>query len=145
MSAHFDGKAVSGFTLTEVIIVVAIIAILVTIAMPSYSDFIMKSRRTEAKEMIWAAAQREQQSFTQSNVYTTDAVNTLEVPTTSTNGYYTLSITAGNSGSINSSYAITATPVAGTSQANDVDCGAFTLNSLGQKTVSGSQTQPPCW
>ena len=65
--------------------------------------------------------------------------------TASANGYYALSVAAGNTGSINTSYSMSATPVAGTTQAEDTDCGTYTLNSLGQKTVSGSQTTPPCW
>ena len=134
-----------GFTLTELIITVLVVAILASIAIPSYTEFIMKSRRTEAKELLWAAAQREQQHFTMTNRYTTDAAGSLKVPTTSSNGYYTLSIAAGPTGSINSSYSISATPVSGSSQADDSDCGTFTLNSLGQKSASGSQTSPPCW
>ena len=149
-TAARDGRAMakrlaSGFTLTEVVIVVVIIAILVGVALPSYREFVMKSRRNEAKEMLWAAAQREQQVFTRDNAYSTDAAGVLRVPTTSRNGYYTLGIGAGPSGSIATSYALSATPVSGSSQAADSDCGTFTLNSLGQQTVSGSQTAPPCW
>jgi len=134
-----------GFSLIEVMIVVGIVALLVSLAIPSYQEFIMKSRRTEAKELLLTAAQRQQQHFTMNNVYSTDAVNELKVPTTSTNGYYTLSIAAGPTGSITTSYAMSATAVAGSSQADDSACGTFTLNSLGVKTVSGSQTSPPCW
>ena len=105
----------------------------------------MKSRRTEAKELLYTAAQRLQQYYTMFNVYTTNAGSPLSVPTTSSNGYYTLRITAGTTGSINTSYAVTATPVGGTTQAGDSACGTYTLNSLGTKTVSGSQTTPPCW
>lgn len=135
-----------GFTLMELMVVIFIIAILVSLAVPSYKDFIIKSRRTEAKEMLYAAAQRQQQWFTQNDSYTTDTSGSgLDIDTTSANGYYTLSIAAGPSGSITTSYAMSATAVAGKSQADDSACGTFTLNSRGQKTVSGSQTQPPCW
>ena len=135
----------SGFTLIEVMVVVVLIALLASLAIPSYQKFIVKARRTEAKELLYSAAQRQQQYFTQMNVYTTDAVNQLKVATTSTNGYYTLSIAAGHSGSINSSYSMSATPATGSSQTSDAACGIFTINSLSQRTVSGSQTSPPCW
>ena len=137
--------AASGFTLIEVMVVVVLIAVLASLAIPSYQEFIVKARRTEAKELLYSAAQRQQQHFTQMNVYTTDAVNQLKVATTSTNGYYTLSIAAGHSGSINSSYSMSATPATGSSQTSDAACGIFTINSLSQRTVSGTQTVPPCW
>ena len=135
-------NSATGFTLLELLIVVVVISILMGIAVPSYQSFLEKSRRTEAKELLLAAAQRQQQFYTQNDLYTTDA-SALSVPTSSINGYYTLTIVAGNTGNINTSYSMSATP-AGT-QADDSACGTFTLNSLGQRTVSGSQTTPPCW
>jgi type IV pilus assembly protein PilE len=137
-------KASNGFTLTELLIVIAVVAVLVALAIPSYQSFVMKSRRTEAKELLYTAAQRLQQYYTMFNAYTTNA-GSLSVPTTSSNGYYNLTIAAGTTGSINTSYTVTATPVGGTSQAGDSACGTYALNSLGTKTVSGSQTTPPCW
>ena len=75
-------KAKSGFTLTELVIVIAVIAVLMALAIPSYQSFVMKSRRTEAKELLYTAAQRQQQYFTMNNVYTTNA-GSLSVPTSS--------------------------------------------------------------
>lgn len=139
-------RARAGFTLMELVVAILIVAVLVTLAVPSYKAFIIKARRVEAKELLYTAAQRQQQWFTQNDSYTTDTGNTgLDISTTSTNGYYTLSIAAGPTGSITTSYAMSATAVAGSSQADDSACGTFTLNSRGQRTVSGSQTQPPCW
>lgn len=137
-------RQAGGFTLTELVIVLAIIAVLVALALPSYQSFVMKSRRMEAKELLYAAAQRQQQYFTMFNIYA-DTAAKLSVPATSANGYYSLSIAAGHTGNITTSYAMTATAVSGTTQAGDSACGAYTLNSLGTKTVSGSQTTPPCW
>jgi type IV pilus assembly protein PilE len=132
----------AGFTLLEMVIVVAIVGLLMSLAIPAYQEFMRKSRRAEAKEVIYEAAQRLQQYYTQNDAYTTNAT-TLQMSTSSTNGYYTMTIAAGNTGSITTSYLITAAP-AGT-QTADTDCGSFMLNSLGQRTVSGSQTTPPCW
>ena len=101
-------RAAGGFTLTELVIVIAVIAILVGLSVPSYQNFVMKSRRTEAKELLWTAIQRQQQHFTMNNSYTTDASGRLRVPTSSTNGYYTLSIAAGHTGNINSSFSMSA-------------------------------------
>ncbi len=139
---HKTHRLTNGFTIIELLIVIAVIGLLVAIAVPSYQDFVMKSRRTEARELLYTAAQRLQQYFTKADKYTTNTT-TLAVSATSTNGYYTLTIAAGTTGSIKTSYALTATPAG--SQANDTDCGNFMLNSLGTRTVSGSQTTPPCW
>ena len=140
-----SGRPAAGFSLIEVMIVVVIVALLLSLAYPSYQEFLMKSRRTEAKELLYTAAQRQQQFFTMNDVYTTNAADDLEVSTSSSNGYYTLSIAVGHTGDIATSYSMSATPVTGTSQAADTACGAFTLTSLGVKSASGSQTTPPCW
>lgn len=137
-------KKAKGFTLTELVVVIAVIGLLTAIAIPNYRSFTVKSRRMEAKDLLYTAAQRLQQYYTANNSYTTNAA-TLSVPTTSSNGYYTLTIAAGSTGSITTSYLVTAAPVSGTTQADDSACGTYTLNSLGTKTVSGSQTTPPCW
>lgn len=139
------GLAAAGFSLIEVMIVVVVVALLLSLAYPSYQEFLMKSRRTEAKELLYTVAQRQQQFFTINDVYTTNAADDLGVPTTSSNGYYTLSIAAGHTGNIATSYSMSATPVSGTSQADDAACGTFTLTSLGVKSTSGSQTTPSCW
>ncbi len=135
-------QSAAGFTIIELLIVIAVISILTAIAVPSYRDYVMKSRRTEAKELLFTAAQRLQQYFTQNDVYT-NSTSTLQMGSSSRNGYYTLTIAAGTTGSINTSYALTATR-AGT-QTSDTACGNYTLNLLGTRSVSGSQTTPPCW
>jgi type IV pilus assembly protein PilE len=131
-----------GFTIIELLVVIAIVALLTAIAVPSYQDYVLKSRRTEAKELLFTAAQRLQQYFTQNDMYTNSFSN-LNMSASSRNGHYTLTIAAGTTGSINTSYTLTAAPNG--SQANDSACGNFVLNSLGTRTVSGSQTQPSCW
>lgn len=136
-------KAATGFSMVELLIVIAILAILVSAAIPSYQRAITKSRYTDAKELLYTVAHRQQQYYTQHNVYTAvTGVAGIQVATTSSNGYYTLSIAVPDPPS---AYSISAVPVPGTSQANDPACGTFTLTSLGVKSVSGSQTSPPCW
>lgn len=58
-----------GFTLIEVMIVVAIVGILAAIAVPSYNEYIRRSHRAEAKNFLMAIAQRMEQNYTLSGRY----------------------------------------------------------------------------
>jgi type IV pilus assembly protein PilE len=148
-----------GFSLIELMVTVALIAMLATIAVSSYSTQIQKSRRTEAKTAVLDLAGREERLFSTTNSY-----SNLEAflgyaaagaPTVMTNmafgnGYYTLTVVVPDPAQAPvtpTTYLITATPVAGTSQANDTQCGNFTLNQLGVQGVSGTAAATPatCW
>jgi type IV pilus assembly protein PilE len=148
-----------GFTLLELMVTVAIISILATIAVTSYSSQVQKSRRTEAKSALLDLAGREERLFSTTNAYSNvEAFLGYATPPATTvmtnmpfgNGYYTLTAAvpdAVNQPGVASSYLLTATPVAGTSQANDTACASFTLNQLGVQGVSGTNAATPgtCW
>ena len=135
-----------GFTLIELMITVAVVGILAAIAYPSYQDSIRKSRRADAKSALLDAAHRQERFFTENNQYTSvlvapggciGAACGLSLPAaTTTDGYYTLTLNAPvNAAGRISTYTLTATPVAGKSQAHDSSCEAFTLNHLGVKCI----------
>jgi type IV pilus assembly protein PilE len=132
-------KKSKGFTLIELMIVVAIIAIVATIALPAYQQSLRKSKRSDAKGGLVDAASRLEQYYLDNKQYTIDMT---DLGYSSANGVYTadshykMTVTAGSCGSINSCYTITA--VAQGDQASD-SCGDFTINSLGIKTPSD------CW
>jgi type IV pilus assembly protein PilE len=129
-----------GFTLIEVMVVVAMIAILAAIAVPAYQDFVRKARRADAKRDL-TALQLAQERWRANNVaYTTILGPTgLNWHVTTTEGYYTLTITAATV----TAYNITAAPIAGKSQAKD-SCGTFAVNQNGPNT-SGSYAKAECW
>jgi type IV pilus assembly protein PilE len=152
MSNQSSKHASSGFTLIELMVTVAIVTILATIAVTSYTSQVQKSRRTEAKSALLDLAGREERLFSTTNAYSSDEAflgyaTVAGTPMTNMNfgnGYYTL--TAVVAPAVNpTTYTLTATPVAGSSQAGDTTCGAFSVNQLGVQAVSGTGTPASCW
>jgi type IV pilus assembly protein PilE len=133
-----------GFTLIEVMIVVAIVGILVAIAYPSYREQVLEGRRSEARSALLQLAQAQERFYTANGTYATgvedsdgdsDASNDVNgVSRTTENGYYTLSTTGG------ATFTATATPVVG----GDTDCTSLSINSLGQRTGAGADSSQ-CW
>ena len=127
-----------GFTLIELMIVVAIIGVLGAIGYPSYDSYMKKSRRSDAKVALQKMADRQERFYLQNNTYTTNAANVGGTGTEK--NHYVLSI---DSADVNA-FALTATAVAGGPQANDTttnngDCTVIQL------TAAGAKTPDPCW
>jgi type IV pilus assembly protein PilE len=156
---HFQHTArrSRGFTLIELMVVVVIATILLSIAIPSYQQQIRQSRRTEAKTAILDLAGREERFLSTNPTGYTIAANNLgyaALPTVIGSGYYTLSVCSpacAPSAAAAPSYTVIATPVAGTSQAQDTQCTAFAVDSAGQQYAAdgtGAYTvaaQQFCW
>jgi len=118
-----------GFTLVELIVAVAIIGLLASIAFPNYLEYVKKGRRAAAQSHLMDVAQRQQQYLLDTRSYAAD-LSTLNVSTPSdVSSYYTISITVGDGGP--PSFTATATPVAGSAQASD---STLTLTNTGAKT-----------
>ena len=138
-------KKTAGFTLMELMITVAIVSILASIAYPSYRDSINKSRRADAKAALSSAAQALERYYTEKNTYlnaslgdNAGAIFPDHTPTDRDHGsaYYLLSIT--NQGA--ATYLLNATPTG--VMASD-SCGVLTLDHLGQKGSALSVAR--CW
>ncbi len=130
-----------GFTLVELMIVCAIVAILAAIAYPSYINAMQKSRRTDAKSALVGAAGQMERYFTERSTYATATLGTgagAVYPSTSQNGYYTLSIAASGP----TSYTLRAAPAG--IQSSDA-CGTYTYTDQGVKGVTGSLAVADCW
>ncbi|MES9901541.1 MAG: type IV pilin protein [Sedimenticola sp.] len=146
--------ATGGFTLIELMIVVAVVGILATIAYPSFTEQVSKSRRSDAHAALMEVTNREEIFFSNFNTYTTVVVSPgtctgaacgLGYTSTSPEDYYTITV-AGNSG-IGTSFIATATRVSGGSQASD-NCGDFTLTDTGLRGVSDAESgydADRCW
>lgn len=123
-------KQIDGFTLIEVMIVVAIVGILASIAYPSYTKYVQKSRRTDATTTLLGAAQHLERCYSQNFKYT----DCTGLPTASAEGYYTI---AAELEATTFTLTATATGV----QASDTTCPVFTLTNTGQRTPASNQ----CW
>ena len=139
-----SGFRVQGFTLIELMMVVAVISILAAIAYPSYQDYVTRSKRSDAKNALLEMASRQERYYFDNNTYTTDPTDLgyNADPATSPEGYYTISISDDPTNDITTGYTLTATPAAPFS---DPACGNLTLNSRGVKDRSGSEIMDRCW
>ena len=132
-------KKTGGFTLIELMIVVAVLAVIVAIGYPSYQEHIKKSRRAEGMGQLLELADRMERAYSDSGTYPTD-ISEVYVATTD-GGFYTLSIVTAN----NISFTVSAAPTSLGGQDDD-KCHTFTLTSLGEKSVSGgSLGNDKCW
>lgn len=128
-----------GFTLIELMIAVAIVAILAAVAYPSYQQYVIRANRTAAQTFMLAAANKQEQFILDARQYATGntaaAIATalsIAAPERNVQDNYGISIAYRDDNP--RTYLITATPRAGTAQAAD---GALTLNELGEKTPAG--------
>ena len=156
-SAVRSSAPAMGFTLIELMVVVAIATILFAIAIPSYTTYIRQSRRSEAKTAVLELAGREERFLsTNPSAYTDVPANlgyTGAWPIVVGSGYYQLTVCSPACGpsaiATAPSYTVTATPVAGQSQVNDTQCTSFSVDSAGQQYANGSGgaavATPYCW
>lgn len=136
-------KAQNGFTLVELMIVVAIIGILSAIAYPSYTQYVVKSNRSAAEGFMLAIAGKQEQYMLDARAYAT-SITALSITTPSeVSKNYTVTVTANNTATP-PTHTISAAPF-GTQQAQDTKCATLTLDQTGAKGKSGTGTLADCW
>lgn len=139
----------AGFTLIELMITAAIIAIMAAVAYPSYTQHVVRSNRAAAASFVLGVASRQEQYNLDARQYATGAtaLSTLGFPTvpTEVSSNYTVAVTGDNTLSP-PIYSITATPIPGGNQANrDTKCGILSIDQAGNRNISGTGTVATCW
>jgi type IV pilus assembly protein PilE len=135
-----------GFTLVEMMIVVAVVSLLGMVALPAYQSSVAKARRADARTALSTAAQMMERYLTEnpaagyaSATLSDTAGPTVVYKTRSDNGNYLLSL----SNQAQLTFTLKAVPQG--SQASD-GCGTFTLNEHGDRGVIGAnRSSAQCW
>jgi type IV pilus assembly protein PilE len=158
-----------GFTLMELMITVVILAILASIAIPSYLAYVERGKRAAARSALLAAASFLERNFTTNGCYNYATVadcqaqsgTALALPgalaRAPADGRASYILTVGYAGSTTGqAFTLTATPCGGVSAGGDTcpagsdpftdgKCGALTLNQAGVRGRSGSEDLSTCW
>lgn len=143
-TVNLPARPSRGFTLMELMVVVAIVGILVGIAVPTYQDSVRKSRRGQAKADLVEVAQAMERYYTSNNTYVGASLATIwgtpvQSPKTGT-PQYAISF----DGAVTSStFKLQAVPSTSSGQSKD-KCGTLTVDNAGRKTPN-DDAHKECW
>ena len=132
-----------GFTLIELLIAIVIVAIISTIALPNYQEYMRKGRRADAKNAIMELAALQERYYSENGYYgsSTDIAGTSTI--SSPEDHYSIQVNctpACSAASRPQQYLLTAIPAVA-----DPKCGNFTYDQTGTVTEGGSSDLDYCW
>jgi len=131
-------KHSNGYTIIELLLVVAIIGILGSIALNFFGDSVVRANRTDARSGLTQVAGSLEKCKSLYGGYNAANCNVV-FPVATDSNYYSITAVVAVS-----TFTLTATPVVGGPQANDADCTTLTLANTGVKGATGANTGD-CW
>lgn len=141
-------KRYRGFTLIELMIVVAIVAILAAVALPSYTEHTDRGRRADCKEFLFRLAATQERFFTENVSYAnslTTAAGLNFASTQSEGGHCTAALTVTPGGCAPGGTSCSYFQLTGT-MASDTNCATLTYDSRGAKGFTGdADSADYCW
>jgi type IV pilus assembly protein PilE len=141
-----SARQAQGFTLIEVMVVVAMIAIIATIALGSYRDSTVRANRSAAASYTLEVANLQERFLLDNRAYAASMAALGATPPPEVSDNYTVTTTndIDANGTVDSppAYQVTATPT-GAQASDDTDCGWLRINNLGAKTSQHSGAR--CW
>jgi len=133
-----------GFSLLELVVVLGIVGLLTTVALPAYQRNIQSGARAEGQRLLLQVAAEQERFYASHHSYSISA-SPMSAPAPmslmSEGGLYEVTVAACVDGTIANCFLATATPVG--TQADDI-CGVLTLSSTGLKTAVGGGVRD-CW
>ena len=135
-----------GITLLELLVVLAMVGIVTSLALPSFQRQVARTYRTEAMTALLALQNAEETFYLRHGMYTADVAAPrpagLGLSTGSASNKYLLSVALAADGQ---TYVATAAPAAEGGQSADLECLAFSVDSRGRRSVSGTREPRHCW
>ena len=139
-------RSPGGFSLLEILLVLAISALLMLLAVPGYQAGLQKGRRAEAIAALLEVSAQQEQHLIDRARYTADLreLGYRGREALSQSGLYAVRAQACHGGALSHCYVLTATPASGSSQAADQRCTSLSLDSAGRRSATGSSAGE-CW
>lgn len=149
----------AGFTLIELIVVIAIVGLLAAIALPSYQSQIRKTRRADVKTALTRISTLEEQYYSRKNQYSNSFDDLFgsttygATYTTDNGGYYSITITLNTVNTAGDAYTVYGKATAAGNQTKDTNCLTYTVDNYGTKKAysslttftSATETTTNCW
>ena len=142
----------AGFSLIELMVTVAVVAILAAVAVPSYRQYVLRANRVDATSALLRLASNQERFYLQNNTYASEGLMDDAPPAGlgidgTERGFYDLSMDPAVGG-YTSGYIATATVASAGNQRDDADCASFTVNEQGLRTAldsGGADNTDRCW
>lgn len=135
-----DKRRQCGMTVTELLIVFVILAILGIVALPTYLDFQQRARRTDAKNALEEIAALQERHYVTNMTYTGNLAALGFGSDLSVQGLYTVSVPAAN----DTGFLAVAVPAPGSRQGRDTECQQFSLDNTGLRAAL-PDPDGDCW